>query len=117
MSHLHLTEQWWISIYVNCPNCIKHSHKKRKDSLERRVEVTVLHTYVDNQTILEPIFLFCALKYKETKEQGSQDCLWIYIFTVLRDYCQLFFFFLSRCKQNQIKLRYNRFQKTQINTA
>ena len=32
------------------------------------------------------------------------------IFTFSYDYCQLFFFFLSRCKQNKMKLCYDRLQ-------
>ena len=54
---------------------IKHSHKKRKDSLETRVELVVLYVYVENPAILEPILLYRASKYKQTKEQGCEDCL------------------------------------------
>ena len=32
------------------------SHKKQKDCQETRAALAVLHTYVDNQAILEPIF-------------------------------------------------------------
>ena len=60
-----------------------HNHKKRKESLETRAELAVLRTYVENQTILEPILLFRASKCKQTKEQGSEDCLWTHIFTFL----------------------------------
>ena len=35
----------------------KHSHKKRKYSLETRAELAVLRIYVENQAILEPILL------------------------------------------------------------
>ena len=59
------------------------SHKKRKDSLETRAELLVLRTYVDNKAIIEPILLYQASKCKQTKEQGSKDCLWIHIFTFL----------------------------------
>ena len=96
-----------------------HSHKKWKDSLEKRAKLAVLRTYVENQAILEPILLYWASKCKQTKEQGSQEYLWTHIF-FLQDYCQLFFFFLSRCKQIKNKLCYNRFQfvkETQINTV
>ena len=62
---------------------IEHSHKKRKDSLETRTELAALCTYVENEAILEPILLYCVSKYKQTKEQGSEDCLWTYIFTFL----------------------------------
>ena len=61
----------------------KHSHKKRKDSLKTRAGLAILHTYVENQAILEPILLYRASKCKQTKEQGSEDCLWTYIFTFL----------------------------------
>ena len=55
----------------------------RTDSLETRAELAVLRTYVENQTILEPILLYRASKCKQTKEQGSEDCLWTHIFTFL----------------------------------
>ena len=62
---------------------LKHSHKKQKDSLETRTELAVLRTYVENQAILEPILLYRASKCKETKEQGSEDCLRTHFFNVL----------------------------------
>ena len=61
----------------------KHSHKKRKGSLKTRADLAILHTYVENQAILEPILLYRASKCKQTKEQGSEDCLWTHIFTFL----------------------------------
>ena len=97
-----------------------HSHKKRKDSLETRAEVAVICTNVENQAMLEPILLYQVSKCKQTKEQGRKDCLWTHIFTFLSDYCQLFFFFLSRCNQKKIKLCFNWLQfvkETQINTV
>ena len=60
----------------------RNSHKKI-DNLETRVELTVLRIYVGNKAILEPILLYWASKCKQTKEQGSEDCLWTYIFTFL----------------------------------
>ena len=51
---------------------LEHSHKKRKDSLETRAELTVPRTYVENQAILKPILLIS--KCKQTKEQGSEHC-------------------------------------------
>ena len=45
----------------------EHSHKKQKDSLETQAERAVLHAYVENQAILEPILLYRASKYKQTK--------------------------------------------------
>ena len=53
----------------------KHSHKKWKDSLETWAELLVLWTYVENQAMLEPILLYGASKCKQTKGQGSEDCL------------------------------------------
>ena len=55
----------------------------RTDRLKTRAELDVLRTYVENQAILEPILLYLASKYKQTKEQGSEDCLWTHIFTFL----------------------------------
>ena len=92
----------------------------RTDSRETRAELAVLRTYVENQAILEPILLYRVSKFKQTKEQGSEDCLWTHILTFLWDYCQLFFFFMSRRKQNKIKVCYNRLQcvkETQTNTV
>ena len=51
------------------------SYSQETDSLETRAEPAVLRTYVENQAILEPILLYRASKYKQTKEQGSEDCL------------------------------------------
>ena len=39
----------------------EHYHKKFKHNLE---------------TVVEPILLYCASKYKQTKRTGYQDCLW-----------------------------------------
>ena len=63
------------------------------DSLEAQAELVVLHTYVENQPMLEPILLYQALKCKQTKKPGGEDCLWTQIFTFLYVYCQLFKFF------------------------
>ena len=66
--------------------------------------------------MLELIFLYRASKCTQIKEQG-EDCLWIHII-FLCYYCQ--FIFLSRGKQNRIKLCYNRLQfvkETQISTT
>ena len=57
----------------------KHSHKKRKDSLEKWTEMAILRIYVEKQAILEPILLYRASKCNQTKEPGSEDCLWIHI--------------------------------------
>ena len=61
----------------------QHSHNKRKNSLETRVELAVLCTYAENQVMLEPVLLYRTSKCKQTKEQGSEDCLWTHIFTFL----------------------------------
>ena len=79
------------SIFISANK--NHNHKKRKDSLEMRDKPAVICVYVENQATLEPILLYHASKYKQTKEQGSKDCLWTYIFTFLRDYYTLFFSF------------------------
>ena len=67
----------------------------RKDSLETRTEVAVLRTYLEKQAILEPILFYCPSKCKQTKEQGSEGCLWTHIFTFLYDY-QVFFLFPAK---------------------
>ena len=51
--------------------------------MKTRAELVVLCTYVETQAILEPILLYRASKCKQTKEQGSEDCLWTHIFTFL----------------------------------
>ena len=79
-----------------------HSHKNRKDSLETWAELDVLGTYVENQAILEPILLYRASKYKQTKEQGSADCLWTHIFTFIRLLSDFFLFYVKmQTKQDQ----------------
>ena len=55
----------------------------RTYSLETWAEPAILCTYVENQAILEPILLYQASKCKQTKAQGSKDCLWTHIFTFL----------------------------------
>ena len=61
-----------LDIFTSFGRILYHSHKKHKDSLERRAELAVLRTYVEKQAILEPIFLYRASKCKQTKEQGSR---------------------------------------------
>ena len=61
----------------------QHGHKKRKDNLKTRAQPAVLCIYVENQAVLDPILLYHASKCKQTKEQGSEDCLWTHIFTFL----------------------------------
>ena len=73
-----------------------HSHKKRKDSMETRAKLAILCSYVHNQAMLEPILLSRASKCKQTKEQGSEDCLWTHFF--LPFYKIIVSFFLSSVK-------------------
>ena len=83
--------------------------------LETRAGLAVLRTYVENHAILEPIPLYWASKCKQTKEQGSEDCLWTHILNFL---WLLSVFFMSSCKQNKITLFYYRLQfvkETQTN--
>ena len=49
----------------------------RTDSLETRAEPAALRTHAENQAIPEPILLYQASKCKQTKEQDSEDCLWV----------------------------------------
>ena len=78
-----------IDDFSLCPNrqkfsfLFRHSHKKRKDSLETLAELAVLRTYVENQAIPDPILLYWGSKWKQTKEQGSENYLWSHIFTFL----------------------------------
>ena len=49
---------------------LEHSQKKRKDGLETRAKRAVLLAYVKNHAILQPILLYRASKYKQTKRPG-----------------------------------------------
>ena len=74
-----------------------HSHKKRKDILETRAQPAIICVfYVENQAILQPILLYRTSKWKQTKEQDSDDCLWTHIFTFLCDYYTFFFSFFCQ---------------------
>ena len=75
--------------------CLKHTHIKRKDSLETRAELAILRTYVENQAILEPTNLYPASKCKQSIEKGSESCFWTHIFTFLCDYYHFFSFFCN----------------------
>ena len=61
----------WVGAPKNWPGDdflkLDYSHKKRKNSLATRGERAVLRAYVENQAILEPILLYRASKYKQTK--------------------------------------------------
>ena len=78
--------------------------------METQAELPVLRIYVESEGILEPIPLYRASKCEQTKEHGSEDCLWTHIFAFLRDYYQFFFFSLQKIKYNRIKLCINRLQ-------
>ena len=73
-------------VLVQCPipylSKFNHNHKKQM-CLETQAELAVLRIYVANQAILQPVLLYRASKYKQTKVQGSEDCLWTHIFTFL----------------------------------
>ena len=99
-----------------------HSHKKRKDILETRAQPAIICVfYVENQAILQPILLYRTSKWKQTKEQDSDDCLWTHIFTFFMWLLYVFFFFfLPKCKYDRIRLCYNRLQfvkETRISTV
>ena len=80
--------------------CFHHSYKKQ--SLETRAELVVLRTYVENKAILEPILLYWASKCKQTKEQGSEDCLWTYSYFFIRLLSAFFLFYVKmQTKQDQ----------------
>ena len=82
------------------------SYSQETDSLETRVELPVLRTYVENQVILEPILLYWASKCKQIKEQGSKDCLWSHIFYLFIRLLSDFFLFCVKMltKQDQTVL-------------
>ena len=69
-------------IHVCFRDVLQHSHKKRI-VWKHGAEMAVLRTYVENQAIPEPILLYLASKCKQTKKQGSEDCLWTHIFMFL----------------------------------
>ena len=77
----------FIVIVIN----YNHSHKKCKDNRETRLELAVLHSYVENKAILESILLYHASKCKQTEEKGSKDCLWNHIFTFFMWLLSVFF--------------------------
>ena len=60
-------------------SCRMSSGSQETDSLETRAELAILHTYVEDQAILEP----GNQNVNKPKEQGSEDCLWTHIFTFL----------------------------------
>ena len=78
MFRLYFRKRWsWLQKRSN------GAQSQETYSLETRAELAVLRIYVENQAILEPILLYRASKCKQTKEQGSEKCLWTHIFTFL----------------------------------
>ena len=71
------------------------------DSLETRAELAILRTYVESQAILEPIFLYRASIYKQTKEQGKEDCLWDSYFYHFIKLLSAFFLFHVKMQTKQ----------------
>ena len=58
----------------------KRAGPVRRATQETRAELAVLRTYAENQDILEPILLYRPSKCKQTKKQGSEDCLCFYFY-------------------------------------
>ena len=83
---------------------------KRKDSLETRAEPAVLHAYIENQVMLEPILLYRASKYKQTKKREKLK-LFKDLLVNLRDY---HFFFFCLVKHARIQLCHNRSQYIKV---
>ena len=84
-----------------------HSHKKRKDESNWPFYILMLRTKLYQNFII----LYRASKCMQNKEQGSEDCLWTYIIPFSKIIVSFFLRFLSRSKQNRIKLCYNRLHK------
>ena len=111
-------------IKINChilqniqQNHFQQSHKKRRNSLETHAKLAVLSTYTENQAMLEPIPFYLVSKCKQTKEQGSEDCLWTHIFTSLQSFCQLFYFFYqyaNKIRSNCAIIEYNYSKKQKL---
>ena len=78
-----------------------HYHKKH--SLETQAELAVLRTYVEKQAIIEPILLYRVSKCKQTKEQGSEDCLWTHIFTFYKIIVSFFSFLCQDANKKRSK--------------
>ena len=87
--------------------------------MKTRAELAFLRTYVENQAILEPILLYWASKCKQTKEQGSEDCLWTHIFTFYKIIVSFFSFLCQDANKTRSNC-HNRLQfvkETQTNTV
>ena len=51
---------------------LHHSHKKQKDSLETWVQLVVLHSYVEDQDVLEPILLYAHPNVYKPKSMAAR---------------------------------------------
>ena len=50
-------------------NYLNHSYKKQKDTMETRVKLAVLRTYVENQAVLKPIFFIMRQNVNKPKNR------------------------------------------------
>ena len=57
----------WKMVSIDSKQALIKAYSQETDSLETRPERAVLWTYIENQAILEPILLYRASKYKQTK--------------------------------------------------
>ena len=74
---------------------MKHSHKKRKKSLKAWAELAVLRTYIENQTMLEPILLHRASNVNKPKSRAVRTVyrptfypIWVMIVSFFSFFCQ-----------------------------
>ena len=70
---------------------LKHSHKKRKDSLETQIKPAILRANVETQAVLEPIPLYCASRCKQTKKRAVGMLMGLLFFTFSGDNYLSFF--------------------------
>ena len=68
--------------------------------MKTQTERAVLRIYVENQATLEPVLLHRASKCKQTKDQGSEDCLWTYFYLFVR-LLSAFFLFYAKMQTKQ----------------
>ena len=67
----------FFSLVQSSQSGLKHSHKKRKDSLEARAELGVLRSYFEKQAMLEPTLRYRASKCKQTNQGAGQRGLFM----------------------------------------
>ena len=71
-----------IDYVINLIFCyLKHSHKKRKGSLETWAKRAVLHAYVESQAILFVFYLFILYfnSLENHKKRHDKECTSLYI--------------------------------------